>query len=457
MFHGWLSYGGVEIVNDARLFEYVRNLGIPGHMCSECSTLRTAFEHDPYTTPAADNAPWYDPNIPESAQVAGFHLTSIEGLGDTSTRRVDELARHGGVVGSRRRTSRQLTVTFDAIASNECALSYAAGWLAKVLRGRDCPPVYNVFDSSNTLGCAGETLCMLTCCPTTPEDVNTYLTSLYKVGVVQGPLTGEHQSTLEEGDECGLARCSFEVTFVAGDPGWYSPAETIIDVDLADFYVGTTEPGAPYDITEECNPLLGNPDAVLCTPIIPAACEDTIVPVTQELPIPCIGVPDPRTTYTQYNYYSIPIDTSGISSWFDLVPKLFYQPGFMSPPGLDLDPQSPENFEGPVAFQIRRVTPSSPCGEQADPCDVCLELFAPVWPRATEGVADWVARKVFRLEAGGVGLCPIPVYSRGLAPFNWPTLICGDEMCLDIYIATDSDARSGHIRLDVQKRQDAQC
>jgi len=214
MFTGWLSYGGTEIVNEARLFAYARNLGIPGVLCTECPTLRTSFEHAEYTTPAADNAPWYDANIAESGQVAGFYIKSITGLGDTATRSVDELARNGGVVGSRRRSSRELAITFTAITASDCALSYASGWLAKVLRGGDCPPVFNVFDTSNTLGCAGETLCMLTCCPQTPEQVDTYLTSLYKVGVVQGPISGQHQSTLEPGDECGLATCEFDVTFV---------------------------------------------------------------------------------------------------------------------------------------------------------------------------------------------------------------------------------------------------
>lgn len=193
-----------------------------------------------------------------------------------------------------------------------------------------------------------------------------------------------------------------------------------------------------------------------CTTIVPPGCAETVVPITQELPIPCIGIPDPRDTYTQYNYYSIPIDTSGITQWLDLIPRLSYQPGMMSPTNSNATPQTVQYFEGPIAFQLRRVTPGNPCGVESDPCDVCMELFAPVWPRWTPGVADWVHKKAFRLDVGG-GLCPFPVYTRGLAPFDWPTLICGSAMCLDIYITTDSDARDGHVRLDVQRRQDAQC
>ena len=459
MFTGWLSYAGTEIVNEARLSAYTVSLGIPGSQCEDCPTLITAFEHAPYTTPAADNAPWYDANIPESGQVAGFYIRAIDGFGDTATRRVDELARNGAIVGSRRRGPRQLNITIQAVAASDCAMSYAMGWLARVLRGADCLPVSDIFSGSTGVGCASETLCMLTCCPLTPEDIPKYLTSLYRVGVTQGPnvISQSHESTFEPGDECGLVICDAEVTFTAGDPGWYSPAVNIIDTDLAPFYVGTTDPFEPYDITELCDPLIAQPNAVICTPIAPSGCAQTTVPITQDLPIPCIGVPDPRTTYTQYNFYSIPINTSGISQWMDLIPRLSYQPGQMGVTGDTTDPQSIENFEGPVAFQLRRVTPGNPCGSESDPCDVCMELFAPIWPRASLGVADWVQRKVFRLESGGIGLCPIPAYTRGLAPFDWPTLICGSEMCLDIYITTDTDARSGHVTLDVMRRQDAQC
>jgi len=458
MFTGWLSYAGVEIVNEARLFAYTRSLGIPGSQCEDCPTLITAFEHEPYTTPAADNAPWYDADIPESGQVAGFYIRALDGLGDTATRRVDELTRNGAIVGSRRRSSRQLNITVQAVAASDCALSYAMGWLARVLRGADCSPVAQSFGSSG-VGCASETLCMLTCCPLTPEDIPKYLTSLHRVGVTQGPnvVSQSHESTFDVGDECGLVICDAEITFTAGDPGWYSPLVNIIDTPLAPFYVGTTDPFNAYDITEPCNPLASNANAVVCSPIVPSGCGTSVVPSPQVLPIPCLGIPDPRTTYTQYNFYSIPIDTSGISQWLDLVPQLIYRPGFLSPTGDFASPQDIANFEGPIAFQLRRVTPGNPCGEESDPCDVCLELFAPLWPRSTEGVADWIERKLFRMEANGTGLCPLPVYTRGLAPFNWPTLVCGSEMCLDIYITTDSDARTGSVRLDVMRRQDAQC
>lgn len=464
MFTGWLSYAGTEIVNEARLSAYTVSLGIPGSQCEDCPTLIAAFEHEPYTTPAADNAPWYDSQIPESGQVAGFYIRAIDGLGDTATRRVDELARNGAVVGSRRRASRQLNITIQAVAASDCAMSYAMGWLAKVLRGSDCSPVSSVFGSSVGTGCASETLCMLTCCPLTPADVPKYLTSLYRVGVTQGPVVvaNSHESTFQPGDECGLVICDAEVTFTAGDPGWYSPAVNIIDTDLAPFYVGNTAtitPNRQYRITVPCDPLTSDSDAIVCEPIPPNGCATTIVPASQVLPQPCIGIPDyPATGMdTTYNYYSIPIDVSNISQWMDLVPKITYQPGQMGPTGDPMNPQSIGNFEGPIAFQLRRVTPGSPCGVMSDPCDVCMELFAPLWPRASTGVADWIYRKLFRIESNGVGICPLPVYTRGLVPFDWPTLICGPEMCLDIYITTDSDARAGHIKLDVQRRQDAQC
>jgi len=456
MFTGWLSFAGVEIVNEARLTAYASALGVTGSLldvCEECPTLRTALEHDPYTTPEGDLAPWFDTGIPESGQVAGFQIASISGLGDTATRHVDELSRDGAVVGARRRASRELAITFRAVASTECALNYAAAWLSKVLRGSDCLRVSSVFQGLVSVACGSEQLCMLSCCPLTPEDVTTYQVSLYKVGVTQGPVVVNHQAHIEPGDSCGLALCEMEVTFTAGDPGWYSPAVNIVDTDLLPHYVGTTTPANPYNIMHLCNPLETDPYAIRCSNVAPAGCATTSVPTTASLPIPCIGIPDPRITYTQFNYYSIPISTAGITQWMDLVPMLTYQPGIMSGSSGNPDPENIDYYEGPIGFQIRRVTPGNPCGVQADDCEPCIELFAPTWSRWTPGVADWVNRKAFRLQSQ----CAFPVYTRGLGPFNWPTLICGDDICLDVYISTDSDARSGHLSLDVMRREDAQC
>lgn len=441
MFTGFLSFAGVEIINEARLSAYTSSLNIPGFQCDECPTLRTSLEQAVYTTPAADNAPWYDPGIPESAQVAGFQIASITGLGSTARRNVDQLTRDGAVVGARRRAGREVGITIRAIAQNECAISYAVGWLARVLRGRDCRTVTNVFKPTDTgTTCASEQLCMLTCCPSVPADIAKYQVTLYNVGVTEGPTVVAHASSVQSGTACGIAMCEVDVTFTAGDPGFYSPPVTVFNAAIRPYFISI----ATYNIQISYD--FYGCGAATCSSQLPPGCPSTTVPLFNQLPAPCVG--DPNITVDNFsNFYSIPLDFSTISTWMDLVPIMYYT----ASPGSQNSP-----LEGPVAFQLRRSTPETPCGTVANPCNVGMEMFVPILETGQQSVYDWVNQKAFKFNST-VDLCPFPVYTRQLAPFNWPTIICGSQMCLDIYINDNRDGREGILQFDVMRRQDAIC
>lgn len=438
MFTGFLSYAGTEIVNAARLASYSTALNITGATaCDTCPTLRTSLEQAVYTTPAADNAPWYDPSVPESGQIAGFQIVSIEGTGDTASRPVDELSRDGGIVGRRRRSARNLAVTFRAVASTECALNYAVGWLSRVLRGNDCSPVSNIFLPSVSTGCAGETLCILTCCPTVPADIDKYQRTLYKTGVTEGPTILTRQSAIAQGAACGIAMCEVEVVFTSGDPGWYGNPVTIFNGAINSFLRGL----AFYDI-EVTYDFYGC-GSQTCSTSPPPGCTTTDSGIFTLLPTPCIG-----THTTTSNLYSIPLSFAGISTWIDQIPIITYTGGdgaFYTP-----------NEEGPVGIQLRRATTAEPCGVAANPCNVPLEVFAPRLNRASETVFDWVNRKAFAVNSV-IDLCPVPIYTRQLAPFNWPTIVCGADMCMDVYIDSSNDSRGSRIKFELMGRQDAIC
>src|SRR5690606_23200446 len=77
----------------------------------------------------------------------------------------------GSMVGA----VRDIAVTAMIIAADDCAASYAKGWLARVLMARTCGP-----------GCAGHTVCALSCCPESPQGRTTVRT-LMGVSTVEGP------------------------------------------------------------------------------------------------------------------------------------------------------------------------------------------------------------------------------------------------------------------------------
>lgn len=158
----WL--GGTEIVNDQRTLAYLTqcedfNLQVTGD-CA-CNLIRelAGCDGEPYRTPELDNAPWYDPLIPESANFAGFLVSDFNGLSSTFTRDIAETVSDGGVLGRSRLASRSLTWKGFLFGSTCCAVAYGLRWLGKTLQGsKQC--------GNN---CFGDDLEILVCCPSVEE------------------------------------------------------------------------------------------------------------------------------------------------------------------------------------------------------------------------------------------------------------------------------------------------
>lgn len=155
----WL--GGVEIVNDSRTSAYLRNGIKPGTLtvngdCGCSNILALAGCDTEYTTPANDNAPWYDPAIPSSAEFAGFLTSEFEGMSSTYTRSITESISDGATLGRSRFGSRTMTWKGFLFGSSCCGVAYGLRWLSKTLQGsKKC--------GNN---CFGDDLELLVCCPT---------------------------------------------------------------------------------------------------------------------------------------------------------------------------------------------------------------------------------------------------------------------------------------------------
>ncbi|MGW5817277.1 hypothetical protein [Streptomyces noursei] len=181
-FLGFLEYGGVEILNEARTAAYSARAGL-GLACTPCDGLNIALGSPDYTTPKADRAPWYDPHYPESGRVLGMLGMDIVGTNDaTGTRSPTESVGDGSVIGPLRMAHREIQVSLGVLALDECALVYAMGWLAHVLKGVSC----------TRDECSGLTLCMYACCPgdddgDVPGQDSKYLRHFMAVGLMDGP------------------------------------------------------------------------------------------------------------------------------------------------------------------------------------------------------------------------------------------------------------------------------
>lgn len=200
MLTDYMEIGGVEIVNGARLNTYLETVGsaLASHGVCGCPTLTAAVLGDEdYTTPEEDEAPWYDEDVPESADFAGMLVLSVEGMDEHPvTRTVTSAVTGGAALGPGRVQARTITVTGVLLGATCCAVDYGLHWLAQAL------------DGCAGQGCGGDCLALYNCCPhedMLPEEfVDRHRRTVRRVALTEGPRVVDRT-----GDGCsGPGGCS---------------------------------------------------------------------------------------------------------------------------------------------------------------------------------------------------------------------------------------------------------
>lgn len=185
MYGGYLYFNGVEIASNERVLAYLRGnmeYGFAGlrHANTSvsancgCATARPLYCDQgsglagEYISPALDDAPWYDPDVPESAEFAGLFIEDIEGFDSVVSRDFEAGAISGSSLGPLKLGGRCLTYTGWLRAKTCCAAEYGLRWLQEALLG---DPSCN--------NCSVGDLYMLKCCPPDTDtchldDVATY-------------------------------------------------------------------------------------------------------------------------------------------------------------------------------------------------------------------------------------------------------------------------------------------
>lgn len=241
-----------------------------------------------YSTPADDNAPWYDPLIPESALFAGLLVTGVEGLDSSPVRRTTfALNRGGSVLGPLVSTERNIVFQGELHGASCCAVAYGLRWLTQTLR-RVCSPV----------DCAEMDFFFLNSCPqiveacgdvgTIDETTNSPWRMVTNVGLFEPPVVTERR-----GIGCGSCGCSpsisVEFSLVAGNPAVYVEPATDI------FALNEIFEGNDYDVAVDCDninwrcgpPTICVPDTVVYDP----ACGAIPPPPVPQQTIGCLCEP----------------------------------------------------------------------------------------------------------------------------------------------------------------------
>lgn len=143
MFHGYLAIGDNEIGNNARAAGYQRTSDCPILWIrkeGDCESLAEALFDAPYVYDSIDQAPWYDPDDPDTtSRFLGGYIVSISGLSDsTITVHSNEKLTAGSVVTGSRHASREVRVRMFLTARGMDAMEVGMTWLSNALTARDC-------------------------------------------------------------------------------------------------------------------------------------------------------------------------------------------------------------------------------------------------------------------------------------------------------------------------------
>lgn len=408
MLSDYLTIGGIEIVNSARAEAYgalVTECGDTASDCFDCPSMIDVINSgNPYLGVAEDPAPWYDPAVPESERLYGITGFAVTGLAEKvwPTPGTQDDAPTG--------IRRDFAWEIDVVVADECALSYAIGWLASALNDPAC----------GGSGCGGQVACMLACCP--PDSDADVIRNVYGVRTIEGPTVTETNylgdqivATVEftlRTDYPWIYREGIEYTVrpSGGEP---------VEVDLEAAYAACTDP----------DPCATDPDCP--TPRPPQA-----APIFMD---PCYPA---QTWQGRRTLVSIP---SGVL-----------------PSGLDsVLVVKAVTGDTPLRNLVVRVHNNRfdvPCDRlpTLNPCSACTDLVVTYVPPNGELVIDGRTQsEMVTCGQGDQAVQAVPVvYGNPYRPFIHPVWSCGGGTCLEI-LTDASVSPDTVITLTLQPRQEA--
>lgn len=197
----YLCLAGTEIVNANRTLAYL-DAGLAGSQffvhpgACYCPVLD---ESEPFSTPAADEAPWYESSRAESGEFFGV-ITDVLRVENPPVRSVSTQA-HGGRVGTLTHRPRLIVVHGYMYASSARGMDWGERWLTEALSGGSCDT------------CGGDDAEILPACPDSPGILfDIPVRQLLDVGIVDGPIF----TPMADIPGCLMQEVAFQL--VAGNP-----------------------------------------------------------------------------------------------------------------------------------------------------------------------------------------------------------------------------------------------
>lgn len=340
-----------------------------------------------FTSPAADDAPWYDPAVPESADVLGVWIEEAR-LGVPWTREARQRIR-GASLGPGRLGGRELQLSGWLYARTEAASAYGRQWLFEALAGSGCDGGCDLPDAEIFTYCDAE---------------GTGARTLKRVGLT----AFDPEIEPEFPRACGF---KFEATLTAEIPELFLEPDPI---------VAALRIAEPDEICNVCHPCPEPTEA-------PCACGALAAPVR------VAPVPDPASSYCEpliLRRSCLQLDPPPY--WRDATAIIRVRAG--SEPLANLRIRAwanPAGLDDSALFECQ---------------DPCLSIEVACVPAGAELVIDGTTREA-SVICGAVALNGYAYLSSGGGQrFEWPDVSChGLMLCVD----ADSAHTAADAELDV--------
>lgn len=347
----------------------------------------------PFTTPAADNAPWYDPSIPESADVLGVWLEEFES--PTPWKRDRREGSFGGVLPRGKLQTREVHMVGYVYTRTCAATTYAKTWLFEALAQEGCT------------GCdLPDALVYKGCNPLTESAE--YARTIKRVGLI------DHDFEVDQEFPCCLG-FKFDVTLASELPHLYRDPVTVYEGPIVDL---TDDP-----ICNICSPC----PAPAVAPYA-CGCADVSVPtVFSQSILDCYCSP------AKVRRLFVPIEPAPYV-WGDATLRVtVHASPNMAQVGGQTFNESLRNLK--IAGYQNPLGLASPllAGTDYFECqDPCVEIEVACLPPSADLVVDGTTRRatvsVGPASADGYGY----LSSGGGGKFNWPDVGCnGLMLCIE--------------------------
>jgi hypothetical protein len=421
---GYISLEGTEILNVERTEAYAEDLRWFRALYDN-HHLHAVLGDDPYTDPATDTAPWYDPAVPWSAEFYGVYPLEVAGLDDsTAAVTASESTVEGGTITGLRRSTRSAVFSVMLVGASDAGVEYGRQWLTKALRGlcgsRSTPDgltlTYlasepSVGDWDGPGACSGVRYPR----PNDPFAVEMQLSrSQRRVGVTAPLVTGAKRNLSDGG-----AAWNVTFTLTAGNPHEYGYAQPLLEHwlhpdDPTPWAAGTAPAGAsisgPVTIDEVACP------APVYAPVYDPLCPSIVAPPNPPgIEWGCYEAPD------EWDRYTVVIPATLVPGWTEAVMVTSITP--------ELDEEARN-------VRIRLYADPLATGElPEDECAYAADFVVTYVPAGTVVTLDGVDQMVWVVDEDGLRRrADTLVYGSDGSFFEWPALTCGQQylMTLDL-------------------------